>query len=82
MLCPRCKSQLRRNFYRGKLHFRCPKCGGRVQTFASLRTLCGDPQLMRTLWYLAKYEPAGPGLPCPECGDAMTTTAPSPTTTL
>ena len=71
MLCPRCQSQLRRKFYRDKLHFRCPKCGGRVQTFASLRSLCGDPQLMRTLWYLAKYEPAGSGLPCPECGEAM-----------
>jgi len=71
MLCPRCRHPLNRQFYRGKLHYRCPQCAGRVQTFASLRSLCGDPQLMRSLWHLAKYEPAGPGLPCPECGETM-----------
>jgi len=72
MLCPRCHRTLERHFYRDKLHFSCPGCSGKVLTFAGLRSLCGDPELLRALWRLSGEEPAREGVLCPECGEAMT----------
>ncbi len=71
MKCPICRSELVREFYGGKIVFRCPGCDGRMMTVSGFRSLCRSRNFVNMLWQTARYGDSDPGPVCASCGKAM-----------
>ena len=71
MKCPRCGRVLERTFFERKIAYRCPGGHGCSMTLPAVRSLCGRPEFVNTLWRMANDNPSGMGSPCPECGRPM-----------
>ena len=72
MNCPRCHSELQKEFYHKFICFRCPDCGGRLMTVGGLRNLSADRTFADRLWKTVRYDKPEPGeTPCSSCGEVM-----------
>lgn len=71
MKCPRCNTELEKEFYEKKIDFRCPDCGGRMMTISGLRALCSDQKFVNHLWSTAQGGYSLPGPTCTSCRKPM-----------
>jgi len=72
MNCPRCHSELQKEFYHKFICFRCPDCGGRLMTVGGLRNLSADRKFVDLLWKTVRYDKPEPGnARCSGCGEIM-----------
>ncbi len=68
--CPCCNSRLKKDFYHGKVCFKCPECRGVFATLPVIRALCGNRNFANSLWMKSRssYESR---LYCPVCRKPM-----------
>lgn len=69
-LCPCCHSRLKKDFYHGKICFRCTSCSGVFAMLPAIRSLCSSRDFVNHLWMKARnsYESR---INCPICRKPM-----------